>query len=453
MRDIVLADTVYMPFTTRSFSTGAPTALAGTPVVSAYENADLTQITAGITLGVDHDGVTGLNMLTIVATGANGFEADKDYSLVITTGTVGGVSVVGEVVGQFSIQRAPVNWANVSDPTTSLSLSGTSTSAVTTLTTYTGNTPQTGDSFARLGAPAAASIAADILAIDNFVDGLESTLGAAGAGLTAVPWNAAWDAEVQSEVNDGLVAYDAASTTNITAGTITTTTNLTNLPAITANWLTAAGLAADAVAEIADGVWDEALAGHVGADSAGLVLNEWQDAGRLDLILDTIAADVVNVDGYNLATQIGTAGAGLTNIGTIATVTNLTNLPAITANWLTAAGTAADFTTEIQSGLATAAELTKVPKSDGTSSWNATALAAINAEVDAALDTAISELGVAAPSATPSVRTALMLLYMALRNSRTTTATVDSIRNDAGSAITTAALSDDATTFTKAKYT
>lgn len=38
-----------------------------------------------------------------------------------------------------------------------------------------------------------------------------------------------------------------ASTTNITAGTITTTTNLTNLPAITANWLTAAGIAASAL--------------------------------------------------------------------------------------------------------------------------------------------------------------------------------------------------------------
>jgi hypothetical protein len=31
-------------------------------------------------------------------------------------------------------------------------------------------------------------------------------IGAAGAGLTAVPWNASWDAEVQSEVNDALVA-------------------------------------------------------------------------------------------------------------------------------------------------------------------------------------------------------------------------------------------------------
>ena len=38
-----------------------------------------------------------------------------------------------------------------------------------------------------------------------------------------------------------------ASTTNITAGTITTVTNLTNLPAIPNNWLTAAGIATDAI--------------------------------------------------------------------------------------------------------------------------------------------------------------------------------------------------------------
>lgn len=34
-------------------------------------------------------------------------------------------------------------------------------------------------------------------------------IGAAGAGLTAVPWNASWDAEVQSEATDALNAYDA----------------------------------------------------------------------------------------------------------------------------------------------------------------------------------------------------------------------------------------------------
>lgn len=103
MRDITLEDTIYMRFTTRAFATGIPTTLAGTPVVSIYEENNLTQITAGVSLIVDYDGVAGLNQVEIVATMANGYEKGKSYDLVITTGTVGGVSVVGEVVGSFTI--------------------------------------------------------------------------------------------------------------------------------------------------------------------------------------------------------------------------------------------------------------------------------------------------------------------------------------------------------------
>lgn len=103
MRDIVLDDTIYIRFTTRAFATGIPTTLAGTPVLSIYEENNLTQITAGVSVTVDYDSVTGLNQVTIVATSANGYEAGKSYDLVITTGTVDSVSVVGESVGSFTV--------------------------------------------------------------------------------------------------------------------------------------------------------------------------------------------------------------------------------------------------------------------------------------------------------------------------------------------------------------
>jgi hypothetical protein len=48
---------------------------------------------------------------------------------------------------------------------------------------------------------AAANIPADI-------DTLKTGVGTAGDGLTAVPWNASWDAEVQSEVQDAIEAND-----------------------------------------------------------------------------------------------------------------------------------------------------------------------------------------------------------------------------------------------------
>mgnify|MGYP001577882267 CR=1 FL=1 len=125
--------------------TGAPPVLAGAPVISAYEDNGTTQITAGITLSVDFDGVVGLNNIRVVATAANGYDAGSNYQLVITTGTVGGTSVVGYVVAEFSINarsalrptvaartldvsaggEAGVDWANVGSPTTALNLSGT----------------------------------------------------------------------------------------------------------------------------------------------------------------------------------------------------------------------------------------------------------------------------------------------------------------------------------------
>lgn len=342
--------------------------------------------------------------------------------------------------------------------------------------------------------------------VDANVDAIlvdTAEIGAAGAGLTAVPWNAAWDAEVQSEVADGLTAFwtspatlvdliwdEDVDTTHQTAGTA-------------GKKLDDAGAAADP--------WSTALPGAYGAGTAGNIVGNNLDApvSTVDTVVDGIQTDLDNA----------TDGLG-------------------------AIKTAVD-------ACATTTELNKVPKSDGTTSWNATALAAINAQADTALtdydpptraeltadintvitdlddikgtgfikdthslvdieayvdilddatsgnakiatdvaavlvdtnelqtddvpgliaalnniaasdvltqvntalDTAISELGVAAPTATPTVRTALMLLYMALRNKRTTTATTDTISNDAGTTITTSTLSDDTVTFTKGEY-
>lgn len=143
--DIRLGDTIDLKFTTRSFSTGAPTTLAGTPVISAYVGNSTTQITAGITLTVDFDTVTGLHNIRVVATSGNGYATASNYDLVITTGTVGGVSVVGEVVGSFSIEarsalmpttaartldvsatgEAGLDWANIGSPTTANNLIAT----------------------------------------------------------------------------------------------------------------------------------------------------------------------------------------------------------------------------------------------------------------------------------------------------------------------------------------
>lgn len=144
--DIRLGDTIDIKFTTVG-TTGLPTTLAGTPVISAYPTNSLTQLTAGITLTVDFDALTGLHNVRVVATGANGYLTATNYALIITTGTVGGTSVVGYVVGAFSIENrsavmpttaartldisatgeAGIDWANIGGAGTTVSLVATTT--------------------------------------------------------------------------------------------------------------------------------------------------------------------------------------------------------------------------------------------------------------------------------------------------------------------------------------
>jgi hypothetical protein len=101
--DIRLGDTIDIKFCTVQ-TTGAPFTLAGSPVISAYPGNSTTQLTAGITLTVDFDTVTGLNNVRVVATSGNGYATATNYTLVITTGTVNSVSVVGYTIGSFSIE-------------------------------------------------------------------------------------------------------------------------------------------------------------------------------------------------------------------------------------------------------------------------------------------------------------------------------------------------------------
>lgn len=150
-------------------------------------------------------------------------------------------------------------------------------------------TAQTGDAFARLGAPAGASVSADIAAIEGQTD----DIGVAGAGLTAVPWNPAWDAEVQSEVQDAIEAnhldhllattYDPASKPGAADALLNELVESdAGVARYTANALEQAptGGSAPSAADIADAVWEEVIADHSGtAGSTAESLNAAGSAG------------------------------------------------------------------------------------------------------------------------------------------------------------------------------
>lgn len=91
---------------------GTPITLAGTPVISVYKNST-TQSVTGVSLTVDYDSVTGMHQV-VIDTSADGtfYATNNDFNVVVTTGTVNSISVVGAVVGKFSIGRQNISHMN-----------------------------------------------------------------------------------------------------------------------------------------------------------------------------------------------------------------------------------------------------------------------------------------------------------------------------------------------------
>lgn len=443
MRDIVLADTIYMAFTTRAFATGIPTTLAGTPVVSAYEDAGLTQITAGITLGVDHDGVTGLHMLTIVATGANGFADNQDYNLVITTGTVGGVSVVGEVVGQFSIQRSPVNWANVSNPTTALDLSGTDIQLVDTVTTYTGNTVQTGDNFARIGAAGAGLT--NINLPNQTMDITGNLSGSVGSVTGAV-------GSVTGHTNQTGDTYALA---NGAAGFVAIDTVVDAILVDTAAggagpWTTGAGTG---LTPLASGTAQSGTASTVVLASASTFANDELNGNTIKITSGTGAGQARVITDYVGATDTATVTPNWTTNPSSDSVYEVVDGSINVTAWLGAAASALETAADVwTSGTRT---LTVADWNVGKTGYSLTVApltaAEVNAEmVDVLATDTYAEPGQGTPGATISLSAKIGYLYKGWRNRSDQTATLYQLYSDDATTVDQrATVSDDTTTATK----
>lgn len=142
-----------------------------------------------------------------------------------------------------------------------------------------------------------------------------------------------------------------ANTTNITGGTIATATNLTNLPSIPSNWITAAGITAAALNGKGDwniGKTGYALTQTFPTNFSSLGISVGGHISNVDT-LTTYTGDTPQTgDSY---ARIGAAGAGLTALGdtrianldaavstrtkpadtqaAVTTVTNLTNAPTV----------------------------------------------------------------------------------------------------------------------------
>lgn len=155
--DFVAGQVVRHDFNSQD-QTGLGVTLTGSPVLKAWKDGSTTtEVTTGVTLSPDHDGLTGAHQVAIDTSDAF-FATGSEFAVKFSAGAANGVSVVGLCVCTFSISRLQY------DP-----------AGVTTL-------------LSRLSAARAGyldNLSAGAVALEASLQSLITTVGAAGAGLTA----------------------------------------------------------------------------------------------------------------------------------------------------------------------------------------------------------------------------------------------------------------------------
>lgn len=214
------------------------------------------------------------------------------------------------------------------------------------------------------------------------------------------------------------------------------------------NIQTAARIMDELVADVTDAVWDEALTGatHNVATSAGKRLRQaGQDAAiqrentcqagedASHVKLDSGASGVN--DAYDHMTIYITDGTGIGQVRFMDHYVGSTFVAEVHPDWKTNPDETSTYAIVAHG-------------ESYTHEMGPEALVQMNAEIVDALGTdTLTELSQATPAATPTIKTALMLLYMIARNKLTTTNTELSVYNNAGIKIIKKALEDDGVTY------
>lgn len=331
--DIRLGDTIDIKFTTIDGS-GAPTTLGGTPSVAAYVGNNTTEITAGITLSVDFDSRTGLNNVRSVATSGNGYATASNVKLVVTAGTVGGVSIVGYVVGSFSIENRSALMPATAGRTLVVDGAGLADANMVKAGPSGSGTAQTAGDIIGDTNDIQARLPAAL--VSGRIDASVGAMAAAVLTNAAIANNAINDAKVDPDVTIASVTGAVGSVTGSVGGNVagsvgSVTGNVGgnvagSVGSVAAGGITAASIASDAItaAKVADGTIDAATFA-AGAINAAAIASDAITAAKI--------ADGA-IDAATFATGAITAAA-------------------IAADAIGASELAADAVAEIQSGLST----------------------------------------------------------------------------------------------------
>lgn len=218
------------------------------------------------------DGSDFSGSVTVYVTGDGGTQA---------TGSVGAGACTNEGNGFYTYAPAQAE-TNFDHVAFTFKGTGAITSTVQVYTSF----PQTGDAFGRLGAPAGASVSADIAGVQSDTNDIQTRIPAAlvsgrmDASVGAMAANtmtaSALASDAVTEIQSGLATAAALATLDDYVDTevaaIKAKTDLIPAsPAAVSDIPTAAA--------VADQVWDEVLSGHLTGGSTGAALNASGSSG------------------------------------------------------------------------------------------------------------------------------------------------------------------------------
>ena len=285
-------------------ATGASITITGLAVtdIEIYKGTSMTQRSsdAGYVLldtdGIDIDGITGIHGFSIDTgdnTDAGFYAAGSFYSVVVSAITVDS-QTVNFLAATFRIVAAE-------------SISGT---------------PKA-DVAAWLGTAAATPTVAGVPEVD--------TTHWNGTAVTTPPAVNATQISGDSVAADNAEAFFDGTGYAGTGNVIPTVTTLTNLPAITANWLTAAGIAAGALD--GKGNWNIGKTGYSLTATTGLGNQTADITGSLSGSVGSVTGAVGSVTGA-VGSVTGAVGSVTGNVGgnVVGSVASVTAAVAITSN-------------------------------------------------------------------------------------------------------------------------
>jgi len=390
---VPIDEVVHFDAITSHPTTGAAADADSTPTFDVYEEATDTGL-LGATNLTKRTSLTGNYRGTFTASAANGFEAGKWYSAVVSA-TVNSVAGKAAVLHFFVEPAQAVAGVSLVD---AKYLAGAAVTATTSVTF-----------------PSACTVATTTGAVGSVTGAVGSVTGAVGSVTGAV-------GSVTGNVG-GLVVGTVAGVTPAIAG---------DAMALTAGERTT----------LTASIWNAATSGMTTVGSIGKKLADWSihsaaDVWAVATRVLTAATNITSTGGTTVP-QTGDSFA-IVNHGTYGNAALNTDLDAIIAY----------LDTEIAAIL----EDTGTTLPAQIAALNNLSAAQVNAEVVDVIATDPAAELASVPAANASIKAKITFLAMLARNLQTRTATTAILKADDGTTtVATSTISDDATTFTRTEW-